>query len=223
MSPAIREIIAGDQPVFLLIAGPNGASKSTFTDKRLKQLGFPVFDPDAIARQMFGRHPADRKEALSATQEATRRVRKHFENGESVGLETVFSDIEGYKLGLLREAQSAGFRTVLIFIGVDSADICITRVMDRVQDGGHDVPDEVIRERFPRSFANLKKALPIVDLGILIDNSGCYGPKGIDGDGLRHYQFAVVACGKSVVLEAELPRWFTEYGVGETIESRCRP
>ena len=53
MNASIRRIIAGDEPVFLLIAGPNGASKSTYSEKRLKPLGLPCIDPDAVAEELF--------------------------------------------------------------------------------------------------------------------------------------------------------------------------
>src|SRR5437588_11863413 len=118
MIEAIRRVSAGDAPVFLLIAGPNGASKSTFTEKWLKPLGFPTVDPDTVGRELFGSHAASAAEALWASREAARRVRLHFLEGTSVSLETVFSDTKGYKLGLINEARAAGFRTILIFIGV---------------------------------------------------------------------------------------------------------
>ena len=223
MIEAVGRIIAGDAPVFLLIAGPNGASKSTFTEKRLNPLGFPSIDPDAVGRELFGGHAANPEQALLATQEATRRVRQRFQERSSVALETVFSDTRGYKLALIGEARVAGFRTVLIFIGVDSPEICIARVVDRVEHGGHDVADEVIRDRFPRCFENLKRALKLVDLTILIDNSGCYAPDGLAPDGQRHYEFGVVECGKAVQLQPVVPHWFTEFGVDKAIEQSCQP
>lgn len=219
MIDAIERIIGGDAPVFLLIAGPNGSSKSTFTEKRLKQIPFPCIDPDAIGRELFGRHPATKEEAIQATQEATRRVHEHFQEHRSVGLETVFSDTKGHKLGLLEEARAAGFRTVIIFIGVDSPEICIARVMDRVEHGGHDVPDHIISDRFPRCFENLKAALKIVDLAILIDNSGCHGPKGSAIDGRRHYIFGVIERGGLVELHNPVPNWFMEFKIGDAIRT----
>lgn len=223
MIEAVGGIIAGNAPVFLLIAGPNGASKSTFSEKRLKPLGFPTIDPDAVGQELFGRYAASPEEGLLATQEATRKVRQCFQERSSVALETVFSDTRGYKLGLIREARAAGFRTVLIFVGVDSPEICIARVLDRVEQGGHNVADEVIRDRFPKCFKNLKTALKLVDLTILIDNSGCYGPDGLVLEGQRHYEFGIIECGKSVQLQPVLPRWFAEFGVGDLIEASCQP
>jgi predicted ABC-type ATPase len=154
---------------------------------------------------------------MQATQEATRRIRAHFADGRSAALETVFSDSRGHKLALLKEARTAGFRTVLVFIGVDHPQISIARVLDRVEHGGHDVPDEIIEDRFPRCFDNLKAAFEIVDLTILIDNSGCYEEEGAEIDGSRHYVFGIIEHGGRIELSNPLPHWFIEFQVGAAI------
>jgi len=217
MIDAVRRIIAGNKPVFLLVAGPNGAGKSTFRQKRLEPLAFPCIDPDAVALELFGRHPSTIVEALLATEKATKRVREHLRNGRSIALETVFSDAKGHKLALLAEAQAAGFRTALIYIGVDHPQISVARVMDRVELGGHDVPDEVIEKRFPRCFENLKRAVSIVDLTLLVDNSGAYGPKGEDQEGLRHYMFGVVERGVSAKILDPVPNWYARFNVADAV------
>ncbi len=216
MNDAVWRSIAGDKPVFLLIAGPNGASKSTFSEKKLKPLGLPCVDPDAVAKEMFGRYVENREEAIQATVEASLRARRHFLEGKSIALESVFSDRKGYKLGMLEEARRAGFRTVLVFIGVDSPEICIARVQDRVNHGGHDVADDVIRDRFPRCFANLRKALSRVDIAILVDNSGCYGPD-TPVDASRHYVFGVVGASPRPEILEPVPNWFTHFGIANVI------
>ena len=148
--------------------------------------------------------------------EATRRVRQHFLEAKTVALETVFSDAKGHKLSLLDEASAAGFKTALVFIGVDSPEICIARVLDRVERGGHDVPDHVIRDRFPRCFENLRKGLAKVDLGILIDNSGCYEPNA-PMDGSRHYIFGVVEAGGVTDIKHPVPNWFKSFNIASVI------
>lgn len=205
-------IATGNDPVFLLIAGPNGAGKSTFREKRLDPLGFPCIDPDKVGKEFFGRHPATKEESLKAAQEATDRIRRFLGESRSVALETVFSDSKGHKFALIEEARDKGFKTVLVFIGVDDPQICIARVMDRVEHGGHDVPDQTIEDRFPRCFENLKKALTIVDLAIFVDNTGSYGP-----EGLRHHVFGFIRKGQSPVFLDPLPRWFEIFRISEAI------
>lgn len=209
MLESIRDVITGDAPVFLLVAGPNGSGKSTFRAKRLDKLGFPCIDPDQVGFEMFGRHPASPREAIQATQEASLRVAHAFVERTSVGLETVFSDSEGHKLGLLSQAQSAGYRTVLIFIGVDSPEISIARVQTRKEDGGHDVPDSAILSRFPRCFENLKAAIPIVDLVILVDNS----------NELRHDVFGEIHAEEFRLRPGhECPHWYHAYGISTVVK-----
>ena len=65
---------------------------------------------------------------------------------------------------------------VLVFIGLESADLSRGRVMERVEAGGHDVPDEKILTRFPRTFANLRQALGFVNQALLFDNSSADEP-----------------------------------------------
>jgi predicted ABC-type ATPase len=222
MIDAVRRVIAGNKPVFLLLAGPNGAGKSTFRQKRLEPLAFPCIDPDAVALELFGRHPSTTAEALKATEKATQRVREHLRNGRSIALETVFSDVKGHKLALLAEARAAGFRTVLIYIGVDHPQISIARVMDRVELGGHDVPDELIEARFPRCFDNLKLALGMVDLTLLVDNSGAYGPKGELDEGLRHYEFGVVERAGDMEISDPVPDWYVRFQIADAAVAAAR-
>ena len=69
------------------------------------------------------------------------------------------------------DAQAAGFAVILVFIGLESSELCTARVAQRVEEGGHDVPDEKILGRYPRTLTNLGKAIPIVDHVYLFDNS----------------------------------------------------
>ena len=217
MNDAINDVIDSDAPVFVLIAGPNGASKSTYSKKELKPLGLTCIDPDQIAKEIFGRPAQNRDEGVRATIEATDRVREFLRDSRSVALESVFSDRKGHKLKLFEEARRHGFRTVLIFIGVDSPEICIARVMDRVKHGGHDVPDSIIRARFPRCFGNLKRALVSVDLALLIDNSGSYESQ--EPDSARHNLFCIVKIGKIVEIKKPVPYWFSEFQIIDAIRS----
>jgi predicted ABC-type ATPase len=83
---------------------------------------------------------------------------------------------QGAKLDFLKECQSEGYTVLLVFIGLETADLSRGRVMGRVEAGGHDVPDEKIQSRFSRTFANLRQALRFVDEALLFDNSSSDQP-----------------------------------------------
>lgn len=91
-------------------------------------------------------------------------------------METIFSDPVGARLDLLRDAQREGYEVILVFVGLDSPDFSLARVMQRVGQGGHDMPDDRLRARFPRTLANLKVAVPFVDRALLLDNSDTRSP-----------------------------------------------
>jgi predicted ABC-type ATPase len=91
-------------------------------------------------------------------------------------METVFSDPQGAKLEFLKECQSNGYTVILVFIGLASAELSLGRVIQRVERGGHDVPDAKIETRFPRTFDNLRQALTFVDEALLFDNSSSDQP-----------------------------------------------
>jgi predicted ABC-type ATPase len=90
--------------------------------------------------------------------------------GISFCMETVFSDPQGAKLEFLKECQSLGYTVILVFIGLESAALSLGRVIQRVERGGHNVPDAKIESRVPRTFENLHQALTFVE-ALLFDNS----------------------------------------------------
>jgi predicted ABC-type ATPase len=65
---------------------------------------------------------------------------------------------------------------LLVFIGLESSELAVARVIQRVDTGGHDVPDAKIRSRFPRTFENLTQALEFVDHAFVLDNSSADDP-----------------------------------------------
>lgn len=158
----------------LVLAGPNGAGKSTFHDVYLRSLDLPLVNADLIARDLDVANAVARARQAADTAEAERRLL--IARGESFCMETVFSDPVGAKLGLLRDAQREGYEVILVFIGLDSPDLSLARVMQRVEQGGHDVPDDRLRARFPRTLANLQAAVSFVDRALLLDNSDAHSP-----------------------------------------------
>lgn len=158
----------------LVLAGPNGAGKSTYHDVYLRALGLPLVNADLIARDLDVDDPVARVRQAAEIAEEERRLL--IARGESFCMETVFSDPVGAKLDLLRDAQREGYEVILIFVGLESPELSRARVMQRVAQGGHDVPDDRLRSRFPRVLENLKGAVGFVDCALLLDNSDAQSP-----------------------------------------------
>lgn len=95
---------------------------------------------------------------------------KLIEQKVSFTFETVMSDAS--KVRFLREAQSAGYRTYLYYVATRDPLINLSRVANRVQNGGHPVPDDKIIERYWRSLDLLWPAIEASDRAYLWDNSG---------------------------------------------------
>lgn len=170
----LRRRVRAEKRLIVIVAGPNGAGKSTFVETFLKPTGILVVNPDEVAK---GLSP-DSPEALAyeAARVADAWRRDLAARGVSFCMETVFSDPQGAKVDFLKECRSNGYTVVMVFIGLESADLSRGRIMERVEAGGHDVPDEKIVTRFPRTFANLRQALTFVDQAFLFDNSSADQP-----------------------------------------------
>lgn len=188
------------QPVLVFLAGPNGAGKTTFFDEYLADLGLPYVNADRIARML---HEADPTAAADVTdrrafREAERLRAAFVEARLSFCTETVFSDPARAKLRFLAKARDRGFAVFLVFIGLESSALSVARVKQRVAHGGHDVPDEKLHARFPRTLANLRAAIPIADEAFLFDNSSYDMP----------YQIvAVYQAGRLVSKHPPVPHW----------------
>jgi predicted ABC-type ATPase len=160
-------------PVLIFLAGPNGAGKTTFFEEYLEPLALPYVNADRIARLLRTADPTVGAAAIDrrAFTEAERLRAALVDAGLSFCTETVFSDPARAKLTVLEGARRRGFAVFLVFIGLESATLSIARVKQRVRRGGHDVPDDRLRARFPRTLANLREAVGIVDHAFLFDNS----------------------------------------------------
>ena len=117
--------------------------------------------------------------------------------GTTFTFETVMSSPD--KVEFMREAQASGYRTYLYFVATDDPDINISRVKLRVAQGGHDVPEHLIRSRYLRSIGLLDDACAVANRAYVFDNSG-----------EQHELIAEVIDGTTMTVHAEsLPAWFT--------------
>jgi len=155
----------------IIVAGPNGAGKTTFARAFLpNEAGCPVFvNADLIAAGLAPFAPE--KAAVQAGRLMLREIARHFQARESFAFETTLAG-RGY-LRLIDRWQAAGYRVKLIFLKVASPEEAIARVAQRVRQGGHDVPEAVIRRRFASGFTNFEQLYaPKVDAWMVYDNSG---------------------------------------------------
>jgi putative transposase len=95
---------------------------------------------------------------------------------ESFAFETFFSDPVGDKVEFLEDAKRQGYQAVVVFIRLDNAETSKQRVAMRVMKGGHDVPDEKLEQRFERMLANLDRAIKLLLLVVVFDNSDLRHP-----------------------------------------------
>ena len=159
------------KPVFHLFAGPNGSGKSTLYRALVangsisKQLEFVNAD---LHEQSHLQHITNAQQRSEAARDwADSRRAALLDSKTGFVSETVFSHES--KLALITQAQSLGFDVVLYVVSLDDPQRLLTRVRQRVREGGHDVSAQRILDRYPRTMANLKKAVRLVDLAFVYD------------------------------------------------------
>jgi len=155
----------------IIIAGPNGSGKTTFTNQVLRHdwsEGCLFINPDEIARIEFGDWNSN--DAIIKAANRSKDLREScLTERRSMLLETVFSAPD--KLDFFHRAKEADFFIRFFFIGTDSPQINASRVARRVMAGGHTVPIEKIISRFTKSIANSVIAMTIADRAYAYDNS----------------------------------------------------
>ena len=160
------------RPQLWLLAGGNGAGKSTFYRLFLQPRGVAFINADAIAREIAPE--AAEAASYEAAIIASRLCRKALASRTSFCFETVFSHPS--KIDLLGEARAAGYEVNLVFIYLSDSALHLARVQQRVTEGGHYVPDDKVASRLPRTQANIAAALPLCDTLLVFDNSSADDP-----------------------------------------------
>jgi predicted ABC-type ATPase len=180
------------RPIIVAIAGPNGAGKSTFFAVHVASAGLRFVNADDLARELG----IDTVDAAGLANELRTAL---VDLGESFAFETVFSDPVGDKVEFLRRAAvEKGYTVVVCFIGVANVEVSRERVAMRVLQGGHDVPDEKLAARFPRTQANLARAIRSLPHVLIYDNDDLTRPFRLVG---------AFRDGKPVQLAEPLPDW----------------
>ena len=154
-----------------ILAGPNGAGKTTFAREFLPtDAGAPTFlNADLIAAELSPVDP-DRA-AMRAGRLMLQKIAEHVERGASFAFETTLSNRSFARS--IGDWQRQGYYVTLWFLGLPNVEAAISRVAQRVQQGGHRIPEDVVRRRFISGKANFEtRYRHLVDAWLLYDNSG---------------------------------------------------
>ena len=155
-----------------MLAGGNGAGKSTFYRTQLAPLGLPFINADILARELYPEAPE--AHSYDAAQIAATLRTQMITEGRSFCYETVSSHPS--KVDFVAEAKALGYEVVLVFIHLNEVALNQARVAQRVGEGGHNVPEEKIASRIPRVLQQIKAALPLCDHVRILDNSSADNP-----------------------------------------------
>jgi predicted ABC-type ATPase len=153
-----------------VIAGPNGAGKTTFSRKFLPEYKecLEFVNADLIAGGLSPFAP-DRA-AIQAGRIMLEQIRSLGNRGVDFGFETTLSGKTHLKL--FDDLKKKGYHIHLFFLWVNSIDIALRRIEKRVQNGGHSVPEAVVRRRFEKSLFNFFNLYqPVAESWAIFDNS----------------------------------------------------
>ena len=158
-------------PRIYVLAGTNGAGKSSIAGAMLLRQRVEYFNPDEAARRILAANPG-----ISQTQAngaAWHEGKRLLERAIAERLDFAFETTLGGRTitALLERAASRGFEVRIWYVGLNGPELHIARVRARVAKGGHDIPEPRIRERYDASRLNLIQLLPSLSELWVYDNS----------------------------------------------------
>lgn len=158
-----------DDKHYIVIGGVNGAGKSTFRST-MNLDNIKVIDIDIIAKQYtkifkIGEDKANQKAARMGIE----LFKKHIIKENNILQESTLSGKSF--INNIDEAKLNEYKTHLVFIGVKSPELSLKNIANRVNSGGHNIPESVVLRRFDKVYKNLEEAVKKVDMVTILDNS----------------------------------------------------
>ena len=186
---------------FAVVAGPNGAGKSTLSKYYLKT---NCFDGDLMALNLRKEHPDWPEHWISGTVAGNLEKQKNnaISNNQNFAFETNFSN--DLIINLIKEFKSADYKISLLYFGIDQLDESLLRVQSRINLGGHNVADDVVRYNFSECPKRVAQNLDLFDYMIFIDGIMPYGK--IIANIRKRDNYKEIA--------GVVPRWFAEEFAG---------
>ncbi len=155
-----------------ILAGGDGAGKTTFYEKFLAPRGIRLVNADVIAKKI---NPVNPESVGYEAASLFEKIREKFlYQGITFCFETVFSHVS--KIDFVADAKANGYEINLVYIHLDTSELNEARVYQRVTEGGHSVPVAKIHSRIPRTINYIAKALPLFNEARLLNNSSRDNP-----------------------------------------------
>ena len=208
----LHEIPKEDRRLLVVIAGHNGAGKTTIYRERIADalaahLATHI-NPDEVEQAItldLGEHILSKDEfEIRAAKEAARLRQQYLDQETSFSFETVFSDPKQDKVGFMDEARCRGYLVLLIAVGLESIEKCKTRVAIRHAKGGHNVHEDKIEGRYERVLLNFAHGARVATLAIFFDNSEDRNEDDLD----TYWDIAFFENGKLVAKDQSPPEWW---------------
>lgn len=153
------------RPHATIFAGPNGSGKSTIA--RVLRPAGELVNADDVATLIDDQQPE--RASFAAGRIVVKRLSDLISRGQVFAYETTLSS--RHSLAVMQKAKSAGYEINLVFVFLQTADLCVKRVEDRTLAGGHSIAESVIRRRYELTFTNLGVGLELADAAVVYDNS----------------------------------------------------
>lgn len=158
-------------PNFYIIAGPNGAGKTTASFTILPEIlkCYEFVNADEIAKGLSPLRPEGVE--FEAGRVMLSQINKHIHSQVDFAIETTLAG--RHYTEIIKQAKSKNYHVSVIFLWLKSVEAAKARVKRRVEDGGHNIPEEVIERRYHRGLYNFFHTFSsLVDEWILFDNNG---------------------------------------------------
>lgn len=197
--------MANSVPTITVLAGTNGAGKSSIGGARLEAARTPFYNPDVETQSLVAANPGMTLEEANAAawRIGKERLEASIAERHSFNFETTLGGTTITRL--LAKAHDNGLRLRIWYCGLSDSELHIAGVHACVRRGGHDIPATKIRERYDASRNNLCSILPSLDELMLHDNSTEANPT--SGEPPRPVQLLHFRNGKILNRVSAMPNW----------------
>ena len=182
-------------PSLFILAGANGSGKTTFyfsaKENNFISSAIPFVNVDMIAKEELGGYSAENFERANMIYRE--RVGGYIENMQDFMIESNLAKQTDFDW--LEKMKQKGYDIILFLLGTSNIEINIKRVERRVKEGGHHVPENIIRDRYDMGMLYLRTKFHLFKEAYLIDNSN------------ETKLIAVIKDGKLEYKEKLIPLW----------------